>query len=192
MAIKAGNGPANGDERVGNFFSAVTEGPANPFKTEAGGAPAARLRKPVPIFALDMEMLRDTGPGALDQARRTGWRYLVDHPAGLDVIDLPEEPDGRPRMLVSSEIGGRLARSGNKAEKIAADNGEYEPRILDLNLIGNSVLWLHKPNEPDGDRFISLSGTPRELKSDALFRRLSVAAGRKLNAMKGTGKEAGG
>lgn len=193
MGIKAESGPQDGEALVGNAFSAMTEGPANLFKAEFGGAdPAARIRRPIPIFAVDLERLYQSGASALRDARRTGWRYLVEHEAGLDAVDLPESEDPQPEILAGGGIADNLARSARMAERIADERVNYEPRILDLNLIGDSVLWLHDASDPGADRFVSLRGTPHALKPEAMFRRLQIEAGRKLNAMAVAGDESGG
>lgn len=193
MAILADNGPAGGEAKVGNTFSAVTEGPANLFAAEVGGAaPTATMRKPVPIFAVDLTRLRDAGAAALDEARRTGWRYLVEHEARLHAIDLPEGGEREPIVLAGDEISKNLAKAARKAAGIADPTIDYEPRILDLNLIGNSVLWLHSAGDPAADRFVSLAANPSEIKCEALLKRLQAAADRKLTALGGAGDEAGG
>lgn len=193
MGINRQTGPEGGEARIAEAFSALTDGPANLFMAEAGGAePAARVAQPVPIFALDLERLRDLGAEALREARRTGWRYIVEHPSGIEVMDLPEAGGGEPEMLAGGEVARNLVRTGRRAEALAEADADYEPRILDLNLIGNSVLWLHNRSNPGADRFVSLARVPRELDPKALLARLRAAAARKLAAMRGAAAEAGG
>lgn len=193
MAIKAARGPASGTAAVGSAFSAMTPGPADLFRSEAGGAAAdANIRKPIPIYSVDLEQLCESGIKSLKEARRTGWRYVIEHDNGLEVVDLPAGADAEPELLAGGALGQNLARSGRKAARIAEDGVDYQPRILDLNLIGNSVLWLHSAKRPSRDRFISLAANPSELKPDALIRRIRNAAERKLNAMAGAGDEGGG
>lgn len=193
MGINPERGPDDGAEIVGNVFSAMTEGPADIFSAEAGGTgPAARIRRPLPIYSVDLRRLRDQGAKALETARRTGWRYIVEHGSRLNVIDLPEGGDRQPRILGAGEVGGNLTRSGRKSERIVEDEVDYEPRILDLNIIGDSVLWLHAPDPSMPDRFVSLAKGARELNAEALIKRIRTAAERKLTAMEGVTGEAGG
>jgi hypothetical protein len=193
MGINAQSGPDNGETQVGSAFSAMTEGPADLFKATAEtGAPAARIRHPIPIFSVDLKRLWDEGVAAFDGARRKGWRYLVEHPGGVAVVDLAASGDRQPEMLGESDVADNLARSARKAQRIADADIDYEPRILDLNMIGDSVLWLHSARAPAHDVFISLSKTPTVLKPVALIERLRREAGRKVAAMAGAGREGGG
>jgi hypothetical protein len=193
MAIKAETGPAGGEALVRDAFTAMTPASPSLFKSEAGGeAPQARIRRPIPIFAVDLQRLCELGAGALEGAQRIGWRYLVEHGTNLDVVDLPEDRNRGPELLAGGAVGGNLARSGGKAEKITEAEIDYEPRILDLNLIGNSVLWLHNSERPSTDRFVSLADNPRELKPEALIKRLQSAAMRKLSVLSAATGEAGG
>lgn len=193
MGIKPETGPENGEALVGNAFSAMTEGPANLFESEAvGAAPAARILRPIPIFAIDLDRLYDEGAGALRHAWRKGWRYLVEHDDGMDVVDLPESGNRQPEMIAGGEVADNLVRSARKAERIAEAGPDYELRLLDLNLIGDSVLWLHDPSGAREERFVSLARTPRELKPEALVQRLRAEATRKLSAIASAGTEGGG
>jgi hypothetical protein len=169
----------------------MTEGPAEIFRAESGTA-IARVRAPIPIFTIDMKGLCERGAKALLDARNTGWRYLIEHPEGLHAVDLREGGHGHPTMLCGHEVGHNLARATRRAERLAEGSRSFEPRILDLNMIGNSVLWLHSAADPGSDRFISLSRTGRELKPVALIERLQRAAIRKLIAMAFAGREGGG
>ena len=193
MGIKAARGPAGGEEAVGIAYSAMTPGPESIFRSEEGGsAPGARIREPIPIYSVDLQILCEKGVESLSEARRTGWRYVIEHDSGLEVVDLPDEGDRAPELLAGGEVGENLAKSGRKAARIADGAVDYEPRILDLNLIGNSVLWLHSSKRPSKDRFISLANNPSELKPDALIKRIRNSAERKLSAMAGAGDEGGG
>lgn len=171
----------------------MTDGPAGIFGlgTETD-VPAARIRMPVPIFTVDLTDLQNEGMAGLDRARRTGWRYLVEHPAGLSALDLAEGGDRHPELLGGSDVALNLARSARKAERIANADADYEARILDLNMIGDSVLWLRDQSNTGKDRFISLSRTPKELKPQSLIERLRRQAGRKVMAMASAGRRAGG
>lgn len=191
MAISIDAGPEGGAARARRAFAAMSHRPAAVAHAQEGGAPAA-VNRPIPIFAPDLERLRDDGAAALTDAPRTGWRYLVGHQAGLAVVDLPEGERSEPRLLADPGLGARLARSGRKAERAADPGGNYEARILDLNLIGNSVLWLRHQDDRAGDLFVSLSETPKLLDPKTMFRQLQGAAARKLVALKGAGSEAGG
>ncbi len=197
MSIRAPSGPAAGKAMVGKAFSAMTEGPADIFKSSesapaARAEPAATIREPIPIYAVDLKRLAESGVAALKDARQTGWRYLVEHKQGLDVVDLPSGGKAGPELVAGAPVAENLVRSGRKAERIAEPEVDYEPRILDLNLIGNSVLWLHNAERPEQDRFVSLADNPSELKPEALISRIRNAAIRKLGAMENAGDEGGG
>ena len=199
MAISIDAGPKGGAADARRLVSAMSHrqvSSATSLRAAAEdareGATPARVNQPMPVFAPDLARLRDDGAAALADAPRTGWRYLVDHPTGLAVVDLPEGERSQPRLLADPGLGARLARSGRKAERAADPNATYEARILDLNLIGNSVLWLRHQDDRSGDLFVSLSETPKLLDPKTMFRQLQSAAARKLVALKGAGSEAGG
>jgi hypothetical protein len=191
MAISIDAGPSGGAAKASRAFSAMSHRPVAAEDVQAGGA-SARVNQPLPIFAPDLARLRDEGAAALADAPRTGWRYLVGHKAGLAVVDLPEAEQSQPRLLADPGLGARLARSGRKAERAADPGANYEARILDLNLIGNSVLWLRHQNDQSGDLFVSLGETPKVLDPKTMFRQLQGAAARKLTALKSAGSEGGG
>jgi hypothetical protein len=194
MSIRAPSGPEAGKAKVGKAFSAMTGGPADIFKSSesAQAAPAATIREPIPIYAVDLEALAESAVAALKDARRTGWRYLVEHEKGLDVVDLPDGAKAEPELVAGAPVAENLVRSGRMAERIAEPEVDYQARILDLNLIGNSVLWLHNEQRPEQDRFVSLADNPSELKPEALIGRIRNAAIRKLGAMASAGDEGGG
>jgi len=193
MAFKISRGPPGGKAEIGKAFSAITDGPGDIFKAEDGGAlDAAFVRRPIPVFAIDFETLTEAPVQALQKARRTGWRYVVEHGEGMNIVDLPIGSESDPELLSGTGLAGNLARSARKAARIADDRVDYEPRILDLNLIGDSVLWLHCAGKPAMDRFVSLRGRPHELKPEALIKRMQIAAARKLCAFQNADDEAGG
>jgi hypothetical protein len=193
MGINPQAGPPGGEARIAEAFSALTDGPPNMFDAElGGGAPAAQIRRPLPIFSVDLGRLRDEGLDALAGATRTGWRYLIQHGSGMNVMDLPEGGGNAPEMLTGGGVADNLVRTGKTAERIARNDADYEPRILDLNLIGDSVLWLHSKDANVADRFVSLGAKPTEVGAAALVERLRTAAERKLTAMGAAGDEAGG
>lgn len=193
MGIKSIIGPRDGRARVGTAFSAMSDTPGDSLKAaEAGGDEGFLIRHPIPVFALDLKALSGSTGDALGSAHQVGWRYVIEHGAELGVVDLPEGGEGGAEMLSGGDIGTKLVRSARKAERIAKDKFDYEPRILDLNLLGNSVFWLHCAEMPDHDFFVSLRGRPIELDRDSLLKRLKFAADRKLAALDNAGEEAGG
>jgi len=107
-------------------------------------------------------------------------------------MDLPEAGGQAPEMLAGADVADNLVRSGKAAEGVAERDTEYEARILDLNLIGDSVLWLHSKDSSSVDRFVSFGDAPKEIDPAALSKRLRTAANRKITAMDAAGDEAGG
>jgi hypothetical protein len=193
MTIRSHAGPHDGAARVGTAYSAMTDGPANLFVAAIPEeVPAAQIGHPIPNYALDLEQLSRSGRAALADARCIAWRYLVVDAAKLSLVEVPEEVESEPELIVSHGLVRNLARTARLAERVAEPDRDYEPRILDLDLIGESVLWMHDGARPDTDLFFSLRPTPHRLKPVALFRRLGAAASRKLAAMATAGSEGGG
>ncbi len=181
MAILKASGPDRGIEQVAVAFTAMTHGDGDIF--QVGSVPAAEILHPVGIFEVSLEKLWSEGITALHGARRIGWRYVVAFDSSLTALDLPEGPDHHPIMITNSDVAHNLIRAGRKAARMVGDKATYEPRILDLNMIGNSVLWLHDLAGQSTELFFSLSKTPRILNPASLMKRLQREAGRKLMAM---------
>jgi hypothetical protein len=192
MPIIPSDGPAGGEFRASSAFSAMGREVAPMVEGEFGGGRQPQVTRPVPIYAIDILSVLKPGAGTLQNARRTGWRYLIDQGRGLAVVDLPEDDNGEAEMLIGEDVGRSLARSGNLAEEIADSAIDYEARILDLNLIGDSVLWLRSHDDEAFDRFITLGLHPHEVSYHALLEKIKAAAAAKLTAMEGTKGEAGG
>lgn len=192
MAITRAAGPPDGLSRVAAALPAMP--PSGLEGLEAGGAEGPQISQPIATFAVDLEDMAQSGMGAIDRARQTGWRYLTKQGAELSLVDLPEREDGadEAELLISGEAGGQLAASGRLAEELARDGGDYEARILDLNLIGDSVLWLRARDLGEDDRFVSLGPEPHEIEGDQLVAKLERAAAAKLTSMRAAEGEAGG
>ncbi len=190
MAIVRAAGPVDGQARAGAEFAA-SRPRRERLELEAGGAEAL-IAQPIPTFSVEIATLAEAGLEALEAAHRTGWRYLAVSGDSLSLVDIPEQEDRSAELLTGSEAGGNLAASGRLAEELVRDAGEYEPRVLDLNLIGNSVLWLRARDAGDSDRFVTLGPEPHEIGGEELIGSLQRAAEEKLVSMRTAQGEAGG
>jgi len=155
---------------------------------EAGGA-ALKMAEPLPIYAVDPRIEADD---PLAAAARTGSRYLIFGVNDVHVADLPDDDFATPDLINSADLASRIVAASKLADgKIDKDKG-YQARILDLNLLGNSVLWLKSDADDAPDRFFSLDKKPREIPASTLLPRITHAAQEKRMGLATGHDEAGG
>jgi hypothetical protein len=170
MALHLDKAPAGAARAVGELLvppAALVSPSTRPARPEAA--------RPIPIYAPSFDALARGGTRALDEARLTGWRFLVFQDGELLIADVPED-DGGARLLRGGRMGEKLARASLAAEKIAEPSAEYEVRILDVHPIGQPVLWLRNREPRKGDRFVSLGRAARALSGPRLLRKLRRTA----------------
>lgn len=185
MAIKSSRGPARGVERVGQALSALSGDTSlgMAMAAESGGVAAQNLlSRPLPVYGADLESLRALAgrEHGLEHLQRTGWRYLVLDDSDLQAADLVGRRK-QPTLHFGDDLAARIGEAGKLAEQTADERLDYEPRILDLGMLGASLLWLKSKN-PKADLFFTLDAAPYQVDRERLLRRLAVEAERKLAA----------
>jgi hypothetical protein len=183
--------PPDGTARVGRAvasFLAVT--PRQTLAAESGGE-APKISAPIPIFGLGAPEEQSSPATLLARTKFLGWRYLVFADQSAHVADLRQQK-GAPQITRGSDLANRIVDAGHFAEEAVQDDGEYEARLLDLSLLGRTLLWMKSGDPAKPDRFFSLGRTPKELKPEALLDELSTAERVKAVGNKNPNPEAGG
>lgn len=182
MPIQPSVGPADGTAIVEALFAVRSMRAA---KTN----PARIALNPLPVFAPDLKALSFLAERALREARLVAWRYLVFKKRPAMVVDVT--PAGSAYLVEGGGVARNLAGACAAAEALA-DGADYEPRMLDVGLIGQPVLWLMSLDSREPDRFISLRQPFRELSRPALFKKLQRRAAARLPTVLVRGGEGGG
>lgn len=162
---------------------------------ETGGVaeatwPMPELVDPLPVFTVDVGK---ASPG-LESAQQTGWRYLVVEAEAVGAVDIAEA-GGSAELVADTSVAERLGRTARYAEDIARTANpdiDYEARLLDLNLIGNSLFWLASPENPQADLFFDYGDEPALVTRDEAQRRIAEGIRVKLASWSNTSEEAGG
>jgi hypothetical protein len=121
-----------------------------------------------------------------------GWRYLVFQGDTLNVADIKSERSDRPELIRSNDLVQQIVASGKLAEQKVGNTSDFSIRLLDLSILGQSVLWLASKKGDRADRFFSLSPNAQELNSNEFLRRMSEAEKQKAAAFATTLGESGG
>lgn len=147
MTITLEAGPADGPSRVSERLHALQA-----IRT-VGLMETARppqVRPPVPVYVLDLQDWREP---LLANARRQGWRYLVEDLGSETAVEVT---DSGGAAEVSSVLDGaaaeRILAASRRAEEIAGDDS-FAARLLDLRPYGPLLFWLAGDAE---DRFYTL------------------------------------
>jgi hypothetical protein len=191
MAQEEDSPPRDGADRVARTlgaFSAVTRGPG---LLEAGGEPA-RISEPIPIYAIGEPRTDSTPENLLSRARQVGWRYLVFQGNDLSVADIKPGRSDRPELIRSRELVDQIVDSGKLAQETVPREAGYQIRLLDLSILGESVLWLVSKGANSPDRFFGLSPSAHELEPAQFLRRMSGMEQKKAAAFSATLGESGG
>jgi hypothetical protein len=141
-----------------------------PQDTEAGGGMVGTLHDPLAVYYLDMDTLaRNPSPA---QARRIGWRYLVNSGGSVEAVELH---GNQVTSITQGEVPAHLAEALSVAERAVDELNDYEARILLFGRAGHALLWLHTSSAVQ-DRFFSLGANPKEVAQDDAMRRASEKA----------------
>jgi hypothetical protein len=182
--------PDDGAGRVArtvSAFSAVTRGPG---VLEAGGD-AIRVSEPIPIYGIGAPERNSAPDNLLDRVHRIGWRYLVFEGNEMHVADIKPDRSERPELLRSPKLVQQILETGKLAEAAAKD-APYSIRLLDLSILGQSVLWLAGKGGNEPDRFFALSPVARELDAGEFLKQMSTVERQKAAAFASTLDESGG
>jgi hypothetical protein len=183
--------PPDGTARVGRAvasFLAAT--PRQTLAAESGGE-APKVSAPIPIFGLAAPDEQSSPATLLARTQFVGWRYLVFAGQSTHVADL-RQPKGAPQITRGGDLANRIVDAGHFAEEAVHDDGGYEARLLDLSLLGRTLLWMKSSDPAKPDRFFSLARMPKELEPKALMDELSTAERIKATGDKNPNPEAGG
>jgi hypothetical protein len=109
--------PANGSDAIGRALRDLA-GPPDP-KDTLGGA-AIDLSKPLPVYRLGLDAIRQAGPDSLKQATRVGWRYLLERGERAGYADVKESAGGQARFssVSRSRNADRLIAAAHVAQRI--------------------------------------------------------------------------
>lgn len=154
------------EQRALTALDAIGASISQPLATdrEGGGGLVAQLARPIPIFAPS-----STPRASLKTARQTGWRYVVADSDRIGAIDIATDDAKGAQVIADPSVADRFGRALHAAAN-RLDDDDYELRLLDLNLIGDSVLWLHRPDKED--RFFALAGDHDEIAAAEIARRV--------------------
>lgn len=147
-----------------------TLAPLSSGDAESGGS-APEPVEAIPIYAPRI------GPRtrSLRSARQIGWRYLVTNSDDVGAVDVATETGTEAQLVGQPEVAERLARAARLVEDAAGtDADDYEMRLLDLSMIGDSVLWL--ANRKGADRFFTYGEEPKEIDEEQIRRTLQDGA----------------
>jgi hypothetical protein len=150
------------------------------------------ISEPIPIYSIG-EPQRDSTPDTLlKRTHLVGWRYLVFQGDTLNVADIKSERSDRPELIRSNDLVQQIVASGKLAEQKVGNTSDFSIRLLDLSILGQSVLWLASKKGDRADRFFSLSPNAQELNPNEFLRRMSEAEKQKAAAFATTLGESGG
>jgi hypothetical protein len=111
----------------------------------AGGA-ALDLSKPIPIYRLKLDDLREYGVASLDKAEMVGWRYLLETEGGGEVsyVDLHERNnDTRFSSIARNPNAAALLEAAGLAERAAKPlEGDCELRAIEVPAAKVAALWI--------------------------------------------------
>src|SRR5688572_5034256 len=127
MALHLARAPRQSAKRVGRLVAATIPG-------DRTASLRAQATRPIAIYSPSPDALTTGGERALDDARRTGWRFLVLRGEEALIVDVPEGKSGS-RLLRGGRMGEKLAQASLEAERIADPAATYEVRVLDLHPI---------------------------------------------------------
>lgn len=183
MPIQPSAGPSKGEAIVEGLLAAN-------LMRQAGANAIPAISKPLPVYALDLKALSSAAEPALRDARLIAWRYLVFTKRPAMVVDV--SPAGSIFLVQGGGVARNLAGACAAAEEALAEGADYEPRVLDVGLIGQPVLWLMSLDPAHPDRFVSLRQPSRELSRPALMKKLQRRAMARIPSVMTRGGEAGG
>jgi len=128
------------------------------------------LHDPLAVYYLDTDTLVLNPSPA--QARRVGWRYLVNSGGSVDAVEVLGD---QVTSITQGAVPSHLAQAMSVAEHTVDKLNDYEARILLFGRAGHALLWLHTTS-PGQDRFFSLGANPKEVAKDDAMRRASEKA----------------
>jgi hypothetical protein len=185
--------PADGVERVGRAVSALAAFERPMVAAYAAGGRAFDVSAPLPIYSLGKPDSSSKPSDLLDRARFVGWRYLVFGGPIAYVADLRQEGTAKkPKLVRSPELASNVLKAGRLAEKVINSDASYDVRLLDLDLLGHSALWLVSEDIAKPDHFVSLGGKPREIDARQFLEEVSAAERAKAVTFASTSGESGG
>jgi hypothetical protein len=125
-----------------------------------GAAPQAYVEAshPLPVYSIPLKRLAELGVEGLSEARQQGWRVFVGDGADSRTVDVGAE-DMTAKSVRTGSYGAMVAQASALAESLAAEDIDYEARILDFGRLGMSALWLHAPQ---ADKFFTVEPIPQE------------------------------
>lgn len=182
--------PGDGARRVARTVSALSAVNLAPGVLEAGGE-AIRVSEPIPIYGIGAPRLDSKPTNLLDRVHRIGWRYLVFEGNEMHVADIKPERSERPELIRSSSLVEQILNTGKLAQA-AVDGVPYSIRLLDLSILGQSVLWLVGKDDNQPGRFFALSPDARELDAGEFLNKMSAVERQKAAAFASTLDESGG
>lgn len=183
--------PEDGPEQVGRAVAAFTAVGRGPGLLDADGE-AVNVSKPLPIYSIGKPQMDSRPTELLKRARRIGWRYLVFQGDSWNIADIKPAHSDRPELIRSDDLVQQVMASGKLAETLTADEADYSVRMLDLSILGQSVLWLVSSQPEKPDRFFSLSPTAKELDAADFLKRMSDAEKQKAQGFASARGESGG
>lgn len=161
MGITLPEGDSAATARARRVLRAFDQGPEPPLaldrKTGTRAlAPPPTPSAPIPIYAPPL----GDAP-SLAAAAQTGWRYLVTNSDRVGAIDVGTGKRARPELVCDASLAERLARAVRIAVRRVEGEGDYELRLLDLSLVGDSLIWL--ASRAGADRFFTYAEMPEEV-----------------------------
>jgi hypothetical protein len=182
--------PDDGAGRVARMVSSFKSVNRDLGLLEAGGD-AMRVSEPIPIYGIGQPQSNSQPSNLLDRVHRVGWRYLVFQGNDMHVADIKPDAGDRPELIRSPKLVQQIVKTGRLAEAVA-DYSHYNIRLLDLSILGQSVLWLAGKDSGDRDRFFALSPEARELDASDFLKQMSTAERQKAAAFASSSDESGG
>jgi hypothetical protein len=182
--------PDDGAGRVARMVSSFKAVNRDLALLEAGGT-AMNVSEPIPIYGIGQPQSDSQPSNLLDRVHRVGWRYLVFEGNDMHVADIKPDASDRPELIRSPKLVQQIVKTGRFAEAVA-DSTHYNIRLLDLSILGQSVLWLASKKGGDPDRFFALSPEARELNAGDFLKQMSAAERQKAAAYASTSDESGG
>lgn len=161
MGINLPAGDSIVTARARRALQAFDQGPEPPLAMD--GEPGTRALAPPPMPSAPIPIYAPPlgDAASLAEAGQTGWRYIVANSDRVGAIDVNTGKRAKPELVCDASLAERLARATRLAAQRVGEEGDYELRLLDLSLVGDSLLWL--ANRAGADRFFTYAETPEEV-----------------------------